>query len=192
MSAQPSRPTRSDVVTNRARIIAAAQAVLTENGVEVPVAAIARRAGVGVATVYRHFPSKAALVTAAFTDRVADCVTLIDEGLADRDPWRGFATTLYRLCAANAAQPRLVAAATRHGDAETLTVHRAVGMRGIARLIARAKTAGLSEDFTVDDIAVLLMANAGLTVPTTAARVAAAHRLVTRFLHGARAETRMP
>lgn len=62
MAAAP--PTRRDAVRNRARLARAAAAAFREDGLDVAVDAIAQRAGVGVATLYRHFPTKLDLIVA--------------------------------------------------------------------------------------------------------------------------------
>ena len=59
---------RSDARDNRERILDAARAVFAAEGLNVPMREIARRAGVGPATLYRRFPTKEMLVTEAFTD----------------------------------------------------------------------------------------------------------------------------
>src|ERR1700693_6131204 len=58
------RPRRADAVRNRERVLAAAEAVFAESGLMAQVEEVARRAGVGVGTVCRHFPTKQALVEA--------------------------------------------------------------------------------------------------------------------------------
>jgi AcrR family transcriptional regulator len=67
----PPTPTRRDAVRNRARLARAATAAFREDGLDVAVDAIAKRAGVGVATLYRHFPTKLDLIVAV-TDTVCD------------------------------------------------------------------------------------------------------------------------
>lgn len=78
---------RSDAVANRVRIIEAARDAFAENGPDVAVDEIARRAGVGVGTVYRRFPGKAELVRAILEERVSELLSLIS-GAADEDPLR--------------------------------------------------------------------------------------------------------
>ncbi|MFQ6200839.1 TetR/AcrR family transcriptional regulator, partial [Streptomyces sp. NPDC000405] len=80
---------RSDAGDNRDRILAAARLAFTAEGFSVPVREIARRAQVGAATVYRRFPTKQALFTAAFAEEMSLCSTVVEEGLAARDPWQG-------------------------------------------------------------------------------------------------------
>jgi AcrR family transcriptional regulator len=82
---------RTDARHNRDRILAAARVAFETRGIDVPMAAIARRAGVGVATLYRRFPTRDALVTEVFEEQFRACAGLVDDALADDDPWRGFA-----------------------------------------------------------------------------------------------------
>ncbi|MFI2607589.1 TetR/AcrR family transcriptional regulator [Kitasatospora sp. NPDC018619] len=62
------RPLRADARRNRAKVLAAAREAFTAEGLAVPLDEIARRAGVGAGTVYRHFPTKEALFEAVVTD----------------------------------------------------------------------------------------------------------------------------
>ena len=77
---------RSDALDNRERILDAARAVFAAEGLDVPMREIARRAGVGPATLYRRFPTKQALAAEAFTDQMHACHAIVEEGLADPDP----------------------------------------------------------------------------------------------------------
>ena len=69
MADAPSK--RRDAVANAARVVAAAAEVFAERGLDAPIPEIAKRAGVGKATVYRNFPTKADLVMAIALDRMA-------------------------------------------------------------------------------------------------------------------------
>jgi AcrR family transcriptional regulator len=64
------RPMRADAVKNRQRILDAAEAIFATEGVSVPIDAVAERAGVGVGTLYRHFPTKEALFEAIVIARL--------------------------------------------------------------------------------------------------------------------------
>lgn len=68
----PERPRRADAQRNRDLLLAAAKDVFTERGVDAPLDDIARRAGVGNATMYRHFPTRSDLIVAVYADEVAD------------------------------------------------------------------------------------------------------------------------
>jgi AcrR family transcriptional regulator len=81
---------RRDAQLNRERIIEAARACFAENGLEVGVEEIARRAGVGIGTLYRRFPTKQSLVHAIFEDGLDRLQEAIDQALAADDPWDGF------------------------------------------------------------------------------------------------------
>lgn len=77
--AQPARPLRADAARNRARILEIAYETFAAEGLSVPIDEIARRAGVGAGTVYRHFPTKEALFAAVIEDRMQH---LVDDGYA--------------------------------------------------------------------------------------------------------------
>ena len=70
---KPHRPLRADAQRNLATLLDAAMAVFTESGVDAPIRQIADRAGVGVGTVYRHFPERADLIEAVFRNEVDAC-----------------------------------------------------------------------------------------------------------------------
>jgi AcrR family transcriptional regulator len=72
---QPVRPQRADAARNRARVLEVAYEAMAAEGVSVPIDEIARRAGVGAGTVYRHFPTKEALLGAVVEDRLQQIVT---------------------------------------------------------------------------------------------------------------------
>jgi AcrR family transcriptional regulator len=64
------RPSRADARRNFDRLVAAADAVFSEQGVDAPLDDVAKRAGVGSATLYRHFPSRDALIGAVIWERI--------------------------------------------------------------------------------------------------------------------------
>jgi AcrR family transcriptional regulator len=80
------RPLRADAKRNREQLIGAAREAFTERGSDAALEDIARRAGVGVGTLYRHFPTRQALLEAVYVDEVeALCRSAAD--FADEDPW---------------------------------------------------------------------------------------------------------
>ena len=86
------RPVRADAARNRARVLEVAYQTFAAEGLSVPVDEIARRAGVGPGTVYRHFPTKDTLFQAVIADRLRH---LIDEGralLESEDPGQALFT----------------------------------------------------------------------------------------------------
>lgn len=77
--AQPARPLRADAARNRARVLETAYETFAAEGLSVPIDEIARRAGVGAGTVYRHFPAKEDLFRAVVENRLR---RIIAEGRA--------------------------------------------------------------------------------------------------------------
>lgn len=76
---KPARPLRADAARNRARVLDIAYRTFADEGLSVPIDEIARRAGVGAGTVYRHFPTKDDLYRAVIEDRLH---AVTEEGLA--------------------------------------------------------------------------------------------------------------
>jgi AcrR family transcriptional regulator len=180
---------RSDARDNRERILEAARAVFATEGLAVPMREIARRADVGPATLYRHFPTKEALATEAFADRMRACYALVDAGLADRDPWRGFTSMVEGLFELHARDRGFTAAFTAEfPHALDFAADRERAVRSIAKLTRRAKEAGcLRADVELDDVLLVLMANSGLQGASPAARVAASRRFAALVLRGLQA-----
>ncbi|WP_375389047.1 TetR/AcrR family transcriptional regulator [uncultured Amnibacterium sp.] len=83
------RPLRSDAVRNHQAVLAAARSLYAENGLGVGFDEIARRAGVGVGTVYRRFPDRDALLTALFQERFSAVRALAQRALEAEDAWDG-------------------------------------------------------------------------------------------------------
>ncbi|MGD0748992.1 MAG: TetR/AcrR family transcriptional regulator [Acidimicrobiales bacterium] len=104
------RPMRADAQRNRARILDAAEVVFAAEGIEVPVDVIAEKAGVGVGTLYRHFPTKEKLCESILLDRFA-ALTLDARALAGaEDPASAFFGFLEHIVAEGAAKRDLIAA----------------------------------------------------------------------------------
>lgn len=172
------RALRSDARDNRDRILDAARAVFAAEGLDVPMREIARRAGVGPATLYRRFPTKEALVTEAFTEQLHLCEAIADEGLADPDPWHGFRLVIDKLCALHARDRGFTAAfMSTYPNAIDFASARDRAVKAITELARRAKATGrLRPDFVVNDLVLVLMANSGIRATSRAAQVAASRR----------------
>lgn len=177
---------RSDARDNRDRILDAARAVFATEGLNVPMREIARRAGVGPATLYRRFPTKEDLVTEAFRDQMHACYAIVEDGLADPDPWHGLARVIEKLCELHARDRGFTAAfMATFPHALDFAEHRERALRSIAELNHRAQDAGhVRPDVTLDDIVLILMANSGIQASSAAARVAASRRFATLALRG--------
>lgn len=190
----PSAGLRADARRNRDRILEAAQEAYAEHGIDVPVTTIARRAGVGVATLYRRFPTRAALVTEAFSEQLAVCVSALDDALRDPDPWRGFCAFIEKVCAMQATDRGCTAAfLSRFPDAVDFDDRRTRAEEDIARLVRRAQDSGqLRADFDPSDITLLLLANNGVAGGPLDVSAAASRRLTGYLLQSFRADRATP
>lgn len=171
---------RKDAERNRERILAAARRCFAEEGLDVSMNAIAKAADVGIATLYRRFPTRESLIGEAFADRMDAYVRAIGQALDDPDPWRGFRWYVEEVCAMQAADRgfgRLLTVALP--TVAEFEAARAEALRGFTELVARAQAAGgLRRDFVPEDLALLQMANAGVLSAMDEADPGAWRRLV--------------
>ncbi len=184
--ARSSRPLRADAARNRERIVEAAVADFAEHGLEVPLEDVAQHAGVGIATLYRRFPSRDDLVAACFERRLAEYAQAAEDALGAANGWAGFRAYVERICAMQAADRGLTDVLTRtFPRAKALEAHRRRGFAHLVRLIERAQVEGaLRPDVTTEDIALLLMANAGVVQGAGDAAPNAWRRFVGLYLDG--------
>ncbi|MQY28399.1 TetR/AcrR family transcriptional regulator [Nocardia aurantia] len=175
---------RVDAERNRARIVAAARALFAREGLGVSMAAVAREAGVGKATLSRRFATRAELISAVFADRMDAYAHAVDTALADPDPWHGFAGYVHAVCAMQAADRGFADVLTMtFPAAKALEARRADAYHNFLELIARAKSSGhLDPEFTDQDLPILLMANAGVIAATADAAPDTWQRLVAYML----------
>ncbi|TQM45650.1 TetR/AcrR family transcriptional regulator [Pseudonocardia cypriaca] len=169
---------RSDALDNRERILDAARALFSADGLDVPMREVARRAGVGPATLYRRFPTKQVLVAEAFADQLHACRAIVDEACADPDPWRGLCQVIERICGLHARDRGFTQAFLASFPGVTnIAASREYTVKAVAELARRAKDAGrLRSDFVLDDLILVLMANKGIRAASTAAQVMASRR----------------
>ena len=90
-AARPAEQLRADARQNRARLIAAATEAFAEKGADAPLEDIARRAGVGIGTLYRHFPSRLDLQAAVFRSQVVAICERGETLLESEEPEQAFA-----------------------------------------------------------------------------------------------------
>lgn len=179
-SGEDSPPLRKDAERNRERILSAARHAYAEAGLEVSMAEIARRARVGIATLFRRFPTREDLIDAVFADRMDAYQSAVTTALADPDPWHGFTGYLTAICGMQAADRGVADLLTMtFPTAKALEAKRRRAYDDLVLLIGRAKDAGrLRADFTSQDVVILLMANAGVVSATGQAAPDAWQRLV--------------
>jgi AcrR family transcriptional regulator len=149
------RPKRADALRNEQKLVAAARLAFAERGVETSLEDIARRAEVGIGTLYRHFPTRPALLEAVYLDEVEAICRSADD-FADREPWEALVSWL-RLYAGFAATKRALFDELLPyigQDAEVFqSCKTAIGSTGDA-LLRRAQEAGVVRpDVTFMDVA---------------------------------------
>jgi len=148
------RPMRADAKRNRAQLLAAARTAFTERGSEASLEDIARRAGVGVGTLYRHFPTRQALVEAVYVEEVEALCRSADD-LSDAPPWDALVGWLHRFIAyvatKHALAEELFAVADR--DSEIFKTCRVAFYGAGEPLLRRAQEAGeVRPDVSIDDV----------------------------------------
>ncbi len=181
---------RADAARNREAIVDAARAVFAEQGLEAPLDEIAKRAGTGNATLYRRFPTRGDLVAAVFAEQMAAHVEAVETALADDDPWNGFASYIETVAAMQARDRGIADLVTMDvSGAPEIEELRSRAYDGVVRLVGRAQEAGvLRQDFTDQDVVLLLMANAGLVERAHGIPAEASARLIHLLLDGFRAQ----
>jgi len=158
---------RADARENRDRILRAARELFEERGLDVGMRAIARRAEVGPATLYRRFPTRQALTEAVFSGEMRTCEQIVIDACADPDPWRGFGMMLRTIIEVNARNRGFVEAFLRADPSqEEIGTHRRELLRMLAGLMRRAQEQGeMREDATLADL--VLVISTGVAVPGT-------------------------
>ncbi len=164
------RPLRADAQLNRDRILSAAAELFAERGVSVPLEEIAARAGVGVATLYRRFPTRADLAAAAFERNISRYTRVVDRALANPDAWDGFRGLVFELCELQAGDAGLRDLLTTAFPASSAVEQRTnEAVEKVKVLIGRAQAQGrLRPDAVIADVVVMLLANAGVLRATGA------------------------
>jgi AcrR family transcriptional regulator len=158
-TADEARGLRSDARRNRERIVTVAANVFAEQGVNASLEEVAQRAGVGIGTLYRRFPTRQALIEAIFEDRVEALVEVAEQAATDPDAWHGFSTFLEYALAAQAANRGLKDVFTDLPPTGRMVDARRRIRRRIEQLMTRAQQQGsLRRDVALSDISVLFWA----------------------------------
>jgi AcrR family transcriptional regulator len=152
------RPLRADARRNREKVLEAARAVFSDQGREAQMDDVARRAGVGVGTVYRHFPTKEALIEALIASHFESIAAAAEAALDVEDPWEAFTSVMWHgaeTMAGDRAISEVFASIPAATEAVMPTVE---GLNEtVSELIRRAQAAGvLREDLVVDDIPMVM------------------------------------
>jgi AcrR family transcriptional regulator len=188
------RPLRRDAQANRDRILQAAGQLFSAQGIEVPLDEIARRAGVGTGTFYRHFPDRDHLLDALFDERVRRFDDLMASACDAEDAWEGLVsllgTGLELQATDRGLKDILVARArgTRHRSQPSPETLRALGDR-----VERAQRQGaLRPDVTLADLPLVNAALLGVMDLTGEIAPDAWRRILQIVLDGLRSERSAP
>jgi AcrR family transcriptional regulator len=149
------KPARADARRNRERLVATARDVFARQGTDVSLAEIARIAGVGVGTVYRHFPTHGDLIEAVYRDEVARLSARGAELMRDRPPDEALAAWIEAFADFSAAKrgmgEALKAVVASRSDVSGLARREIVGT--LAALLEAGIAAGrVRDDVDADDV----------------------------------------
>ena len=176
----------------RARVLEAAERVLATEGLDAPVPAIARAAGVGVGSVYRHFPSKEALVDAVVVDRLSWYAERAEAAALEPDAWIALVDLIVAAAERQSVDALLTEALETvedHAEVKPAIAH-ATG--ALDRLLARAREQGtLRPDVTTDDLR-LVFVSVGAVIASPRTRPESWRRLVELITDGMRASPGAP
>lgn len=153
------RPLRADARRNRTRILDAAEAVFAERGPVASTEEVAVRAGVAIGTVFRHFPTKKALLVALVKDLLARLTDAADALIVGGDPATGLFMFFEHVVEQAAAQKTVVDLLAEAGvDVEVAGPVHTFG-QAVGTLLERATEAGaVREDVELDEVLALLTA----------------------------------
>jgi AcrR family transcriptional regulator len=180
---------RTDARRNRSAVLEAAGAVFAEHGLDVSLNEIARRAGVGNATLYRHFPTREALVAELFERQMECYLATAEQAATSEDPSAAFRQCITATCELQATNRTLAdLLVSLQPVSPRVDEMRTRQYAAISTVIERAVRAGVVRaDLRAADVAVLLVANAGLIRRTADDAPGASARLVALWLGGATA-----
>lgn len=161
-STEPQKPQRADARRNRERIVDAARALFAECGAATQMDDVARRAQVGVGTVYRHFPTKQALLGELLAAKFRGHAEIARRWAVEPDGWVAFEGFLRETFAQIAQDATLQQRVHWVDDSEALAIAAAardVVVEIVGGMVARAQAQGrMRPEFTVDDIPALMCA----------------------------------
>jgi AcrR family transcriptional regulator len=194
LAAEPApRPMRKDAARNRGLLIQAAREVFAERGLEASLDDVARQAGVGVGTAYRHFANKYELAEAIFAEAIDGFVALADLALTLEDPWEGLVGFLEGAAETQAADRGLHEMLMGFHDPQRMEQVQVRISASLHELVERAKGAGaLPPGVEASDIGLVVMMLC--TVADVAGEVAPDlwRRYLPMLLAGLRAGVELP
>jgi AcrR family transcriptional regulator len=179
---------------NHELLVAAAREVFAEDGVEASLEEIARRAGVGIGTLYRHFATREALVEAISEERITEFVAIAEAAAAERDGWQALVRLLEQMLELQAGDRVLKDVLMRYPPrAGRLASSREELRELFEQILQRAREqGGLRDDFTLPDLALLFWSFTPLIDATAEVAPNAWRRHLHWLLDGLRAEAATP
>ena len=159
---------RKDAARNRDRLIDAARTVFAERGIDATLDDIAREAGVGTGTAYRHFPNKKVIAAEILAEATQQIATDAEDALSIDDPWDAIAAFFENTAARLAADRGLYQILAGQGDVDDKTRIWPHIVDGVTRLFDRAKKAGVMRTDAEPEDAAVLFAMLGVAFPTPA------------------------
>lgn len=179
---------RVDVTRNREALVSAARESFFTRGMDTPTKSIAQAAGLGSATLYRHFSTRADLIAAVFGDEIASCRSKLMDVAAIADPWAAFRHLLGTVTDTELAMPGL-ATALSSADA-SITGYASMWMeaeQAIELLVRRLQADGRArEDLVVSDLVLVVTAVRAATIAGRASAHRDTPRLIELMLDGLR------
>jgi AcrR family transcriptional regulator len=154
-SATPEKRPRADALRNRERVLEAAKLVFNAGGADASLEAVAKRAGVGIGTLYRHFPTREALFEAVYRREVEHLVDLADQLKSEADPVealrRWMRSNVEFVATKKGMSAALAIAMHSASDLSAYTFDRLT--RAVGGLLARAAQTGeIRDDITGEDL----------------------------------------
>jgi AcrR family transcriptional regulator len=150
-------PLRADAQRNLERVLDAAAELFAERGCDVSVDEIARRAGVGHATVFRRFPSKDALISAVVSKQIGELAAFVENALTEEDAGEAFRSFVWYAGEMHAHDRGLHEGFSRCGGVSDVAEAKAELTIRIDQLIQRAQAAGaVRKDVSADDVSALV------------------------------------
>jgi AcrR family transcriptional regulator len=163
------RPLRRDAQRNRDALLEAARGQFARQGLDAPLEQVAKRAGVAIGTLYRHFPTRLDLIQALFTDKLQAVAEAAEQAAAMGDAWEGFVFFVETMCELQAedrglndlASIRLLPASPELDDANA-RIHNL----GIEIIRKAHRQGALRGDVTAEDLAFLVWSHNRITQAT--------------------------
>ena len=184
------RPLRADAARNRAKVLDAARQAFADEGRDADIASIARRASVGVGTVYRHFPTKEALIEALIEDHFGRLAVVgLECERSLEDPWEAFEQMMWRTARLTAEDHGMCQVLAEQSPAAVETARHGCDLHGMAtRLVEAARASGqMRADATGDDVPTIMCGFGKVAAAQRAGRPVDWERFLRLALDGLRA-----